>query len=206
MKWIDNGLRDMRDFRRRPLPHRIQQYETKLTPLEEAVSRKKEEQAIQQAKEKPEKKKPSKDSLLYDTPVDKANLTDKQYAYIQNLRSALSDPKVTKIRDVDSLIKEIGLTKEEQELIESEMRILEKSPQNVNSKASRDDYVMIERLERLIQEDPSLNDTYDAWWKSVEQAVGKVNSRSQLTPEQWQKIPPPPPKLQEMIKYIMPKK
>ena len=51
-----------------------------------------------------------------------------------------------------------------------------------------------------------MNDTYDAWWKSVEAAIGKVNSRSQLTSEQWKKIPPPPPKLEEMIKYIMPKK
>mgnify|MGYP004727795149 FL=1 len=116
----------------------------------------------------------------------------------------LSDPKATKIRDVNSLMKEIGLTKEEQQLIESEMRDWEKSPQTV--KATHDDYVIIERLERLIKEDPSLNDTYDAWWKSVEAAIGKVNSRSQLTSEQWKKIPPPPPKLEEMIKYIMPKK
>lgn len=203
MRWIDNDLREIRDYRRKPLSHRIQKCEEKPSPIEEAVSKTK-QQAAQQKTEKPEEKKQPKDSLLYDTSIAKDNLTDEQYNYIQNLQKVLSDPKATKIRDVNSLMKEIGLTKEEQQLIESEMRDWEKSPQTV--KATHDDYVIIERLERLIKEDPSLNDTYDAWWKSVEAAIGKVNSRSQLTSEQWKKIPPPPPKLEEMIKYIMPKK
>lgn len=204
MKWIDNGLREMRDFRRKPLSHRIEPCEEKASPREKPTSQKEVKPATQQQAKKPEQKKSSEKLLLYDTPIDRGNLTDEQYDYIQNLRKALSDPKAIKHRDVNALIKEIGLTKEEQQLIESEMRTLEKSPPTVEG--SHDDYVVIERLERLIRDDPTLGDTYDAWWKSVEQAVGKVNSRSQLTPEQWKKIPPPPPKLEEMIRYIMPKK
>ena len=205
MKWIDDGLREVRDFRRKPLSKRIQRVEDNVSPkeaLKEATPQA-DQRSTQQATGNSAEKKPSGNSLLYDIQINKEDFTDEQYDYIKTLQKALSDPKSMKFRDVDSLVKAIGLTPEERQLMESEVRTMEKAPQT--AKGSKENYVMVERLERLMKEDPSLVSVYDAWWKSVEQAVGKVNSRSELTPEQWKKIPPPPPKLEAMIEYIMPK-
>ena len=193
MSRINHGLQEMRELRRKPLVK---------TVIEK----------VEREEKKPEEKKPEIDtssspeqprnSLLYDFKIDRSGMSDSDYAMAKKLQSIFKDPKYKAPKDKDSLLKEMGLTSSDMDLINSEMKKIDQT--KTTAKASAHDYAQLEKLERLLREDTSIFDTYNKWLESVEKALGKsIGDPSSLTEEDMKNIPPAPAKLQELARFMM---
>lgn len=190
---IHEGLREIRELRRKPLVKTTIEKETKQEP-EPIV-------------EKPVKKEPSsaekpKESLLYNFEIDRTNMSDSDYKLAKQLQAALQDPNNGLPKNTQSLFKEIGITSKDFDQIGEEVKRFEK--EKTKTPNPNHNYSQLAKLERLLSQDPSLFDTYNAWIADVEKAIGKdVGNPSLLTEEDMKKIPPAPEKLQELARFMM---
>lgn len=190
---IHEGLREIRELRRKPLVKTTIQKEIK--------------QESKPIVEKPAKKEPSssekpKESLLYDFEIDRAGMSDSDYKLAKQLQAALRDSNNGLPKDAQSLFKEIGITSKDFDRIGEEVKRFEQ--EKTKAPTSNHNYSQLAKLERLLSQDPSLFDTYNAWIADVEKAIGKdVGNPSILTEEDMKKIPPAPEKLQELARFMM---
>ena len=129
-------------------------------------------------------------------------MSDSDYVTAKKLQSIFKDPNYKAPKDKNSLLKEIGLTSKDMDMIDSELKKYEQTKTKV--KASEQDYAQLEKLERILREDSSIFDTYNKWFESVEKALGKsIGDPSTLTEEDIKNIPPAPEKLQELARFMM---
>lgn len=197
MDRIDRGLREYRELRRKPLIVDIVADKQEQKIPEPVESKPKEE-----PKPKPEKKK---DSLLYDMKIDREGLSEDDYQYLTRLQKVLSDPSVVKVRDVNTLYKEIGFTEEDQKFIMEEMEKAKTAPPA--KEMTPEQRAKISRMERFFYNDSSIQESYNSWLKEVEKVLGpKADHPESLTEEERKQIPRAPEKLREAFRYIMSEK
>ena len=193
MSRISHGLREIRELRRKPL---VKTTIERVEPEEKKTEVQKPKAEVSSSSKKP------KNSLLYDFEIDRSGMSDSDYEMAKKLQTIFKDPKYKAPKDKDSLLKEIGLKSSDFDMINSELRNCEQTKTKVQ--ASEHDYAQLEKLERLLREDPSIFDTYSKWLESVEKAMGKsIGDPSSLTEEDLKNIPPAPEKLQELARFMM---
>lgn len=191
------GLRELRASRRIPIVQYKDENNTSIPkPRERTVT-------VEEEQPKKEKVAPKDNisSLMFDFNIKQDNLSDTEFESVKHLYEELKDPKRTNVRSIPTLMKDIGLTEEEKNLIVSEMRSMpQDQPLHVDT-THREEY---QRLEDLLRDDASIMPTLDAWTKDVEKAIGKsISDPSKLTEEDFKKVPPAPQKLQDVIKFMM---
>ena len=129
-------------------------------------------------------------------------MSDSDYKLAKQLQAALQDPNNGLPKNTQSLFKEIGITSKDFDQIGEEVKRFEK--EKTKTPNPNHNYSQLAKLERLLSQDPSLFDTYNAWIADVEKAIGKdVGNPSLLTEEDMKKIPPAPEKLQELARFMM---
>ena len=185
----------MRSSRRIPVIQYNDEDEVKLPkPRERSV-------AVEEEQPKKETSKQNLSSLMFDFDIKQDNLSDTEFESVKRLYDALKDPKRSKARSIPELMKDIGLTEEEKNLIVSEMRSMPKDETLHVDTTHQGEY---DRLEELMRDDSSIMSTLAAWTKEVEKAIGKsIADPSKLTEEDFKKVPPVPQKLQEVVQFMM---
>ena len=157
--------------------------------------------AVEEEQPKKEASKQNLSSLMFDFDIKQDNLSDAEFESVKRLYDALKDPKRSKARSIPELMKDIGLTEEEKNLIVSEMRSMPKDETLHVDTTHQGEY---DRLEELMRDDSSIMSTLAAWTKEVEKAIGKsIADPSKLTEEDFKKVPPVPQKLQEVVQFMM---
>lgn len=117
---MEAGLRGLRSSRRIPVIQYNDEDEVKLPkPRERSV-------AVEEEQPKKETSKQNLSSLMFDFDIKQDNLSDAEFESVKRLYDALKDPKRSKARSIPELMKDIGLTEEEKNLIVSEMRSMPK--------------------------------------------------------------------------------
>ena len=192
---MEAGLRGLRSSRRIPVIQYNYEDEVKLPkPRERSV-------AVEEEQPKKETSKQNLSSLMFDFDINQDNLSDAEFESVKRLYDALKDPKRSKARSIPELMKDIGLTEEEKNLIVSEMRSMPKDETLHVDTTHQGEY---DRLEELMRDDSSIMSTLAAWTKEVEKAIGKsIADPSKLTEEDFKKVPPVPQKLQEVVQFMM---
>lgn len=192
---MEAGLRGLRSSRRIPVIQYNDEDEVKLPkPRERSV-------AVEEEQPKKETSKQILSSLMFDFDIKQDNLSDAEFESVKRLYDALKDPKRSKARSIPELMKDIGLTEEEKNLIVSEMRSMPKDETLHVDTTHQGEY---DRLEELMRDDSSIMSTLAAWTKEVEKAIGKsIADPSKLTEEDFKKVPPVPQKLQEVVQFMM---
>lgn len=192
---MEAGLRGLRSSRRIPVIQYNDEDEVKLPkPRERSV-------AVKEEQPKKETSKQNLSSLMFDFDIKQDNLSDAEFESVKRLYDALKDPKRSKARSIPELMKDIGLTEEEKNLIVSEMRSMPKDETLHVDTTHQGEY---DRLEELMRDDSSIMSTLAAWTKEVEKAIGKsIADPSKLTEEDFKKVPPVPQKLQEVVQFMM---
>lgn len=185
----------MRSSRRIPVIQYNGEDEVKLPkPRERSV-------AVEEEQPKKETSKQNLSSLMFDFDIKQDNLSDAEFESVKRLYDALKDPKRSKARSIPELMKDIGLTEEEKNLIVSEMRSMPKDETLHVDTTHQGEY---DRLEELMRDDSSIMSTLATWTKEVEKAIGKsIADPSKLTEEDFKKVPPVPQKLQEVVQFMM---
>lgn len=192
---MEAGLRGLRSSRRIPVIQYNDEDEVKLPkPRERSV-------AVEEEQPKKETSKQNFSSLMFDFDIKQDNLSDAEFESVKRLYDALKDPKRSKARSIPELMKDIGLTEEEKNLIVSEMRSMPKDETLHVDTTHQGEY---DRLEELMRDDSSIMSTLATWTKEVEKAIGKsIADPSKLTEEDFKKVPPVPQKLQEVVQFMM---
>ena len=192
---MEAGLRGLRSSRRIPVIQYNDEDEVKLPkPRERSV-------AVEEEQPNKETSKQNLSSLMFDFDIKQDNLSDAEFESVKRLYDALKDPKRSKARSIPELMKDIGLTEEEKNLIVSEMRSMPKDETLHVDTTHQGEY---DRLEELMRDDSSIMSTLAAWTKEVEKAIGKsIADPSKLTEEDFKKVPPVPQKLQEVVQFMM---
>ena len=159
---MEAGLRGLRSSRRIPVIQYNDEDEVKLPkPRERSV-------AVEEEQPKKETSKQNLSSLMFDFDIKQDNLSDAEFESVKRLYDALKDPKRSKARSIPELMKDIGLTEEEKNLIVSEMRSMPKDETLHVDTTHQGEY---DRLEELMRDDSSIMSTLAAWTKEVEKAI-----------------------------------
>ena len=192
---MEAGLRGLRSSRRIPVIQYNDEDEVKLPkPRERSV-------AVEEEQPKKETSKQNLSSLMFDFDIKQDNLSDAEFESVKRLYDALKDPKRSKARSIPELMKDIGLTEEEKNLIVSEMRSMPKDETLHVDTTHQGEY---DRVEELMRDDAIIMSTLATWTKEVEKAIGKsIADPSKLTEEDFKKVPPVPQKLQEVVQFMM---
>lgn len=161
----------------------------------------KQEAPEKEAAPKPEAAAPQKPSLMFDFKINQDNLSDAEFEQVKRLREAMSDPKRARSTNITSLMNDIGLTEEEKRIMVKEMQSIPKDkPVHLDS-AYQEEF---RRLEQVMRDDGGVFPLMEKWTKDVERALGKsISDPTQLTEEDFKKIPPVPQKLLDVVKYMM---
>lgn len=192
---MEAGLRDLRSSRRVPMPQSVEFHSE-----EESMPNKQEVPEKEEAP-KPEEAAPPKPSLMFDFKINQDNLSDAEFEQVKRLREAMSDPKRARSTNITSLMNDIGLTEEEKRIMVKEMQSIPKDkPVHVDNTYQEE----FRRLEQVMRDDDGVFPLMEKWTKDVEKALGKsVSDPTQLTEEDFKKIPPVPQKLLDVVKYMM---
>ena len=124
--------------------------------------------------ENPKKEEKKESGILDNVQIDKENLSETDYRFLQSVKESAPRIKDTKKMTVNNLLQEMDLTKDDLSFMVKEM--------NRQKNPSSDPF---SRLENLIQQDNSIMILMDKWINEVEQKLGKdlVNFTSLIEQE-----------------------